>query len=693
MKTFRFLPIVLLILTAKAEWISTQTTANYLDADNWRDSICDDTFSGADSPLSRTVLSLDSDRLVAPTGLRVMHETSAPLVIEAANGPKKFIFRNGGSLLVDIGAASDAVPMRIGVQGNESSRIDFDFENHPAIVSVSAGSGTSGLDTLSCYGSIRGTSFLRTGNGFLKLYGAIETSSGEAEFLGGVTYLYNWGIGGLHGIPDVRNLSLGANAKLSLEPAITPQTITLAGGFLQSTGSVSAENLQLKSGLSGIIARGSSKQLFGTLSRNNNAFLTLGATDSAQLGSSAFIRVDTDLSSDLVGGGATFSSQPDSSRVSIIPWAGVNSFAAAETFYQSTDYLDPALPVTYTVDAGFVTIPESSMFTLGLEQATIDDNVLLNSSAVSLEANGMANCLVFKNWGTTVDLAGYTLSIGSGLILHRNTKPTIKNGTILLGSEPLRILGRQTLTCSSKIMSGNTDPDAVIMITSSAGGGGVVLSGDNSGLVGVIQVASGTLAANNENAVPRTVSVELSESARYPMVWGGTTTRARGIGGSGTIQAGDAKNRLLLGEAPSITATGIFVGANGFIAPGERDFRTGRRSGTLSIGNTFTSLAFLEDSSFEITITDDTTATALTAPTASITLGGNLVLRDPTPNRSLGEWIILSAKPNPDKDTITGSFDSIPPGFQISLISTEGYETANAVLLSRKLKGSLVIIL
>ena len=176
------------------------------------------------------------------------------------------------------------------------------------------------------------------------------------------------------------------------------------------------------------------------------------------------------------------------------------------------------------------------------------------------------------------------------------------------------------------------------------------------------------------------------------MGWGGTATRARVIRGSGTIQAGDAKNRLLLGEAPSTTATGIFVGANGFIAPGERDFRTGRRSGTLSIGNTFTSLAFLEDSSFEITITDDTTATALTAPTASITLGGNLVLRDPTPNRSLGEWIILSAKPNPDKDTITGSFDSIPPGFQISLISTEGYDTANAVLLSRKLKGSLVII-
>ncbi|MGN0844192.1 MAG: hypothetical protein ACI4QT_03110 [Kiritimatiellia bacterium] len=693
MKTLRILPIILLTISAQAEWISTQTTANYLDANNWRDEICDDTFSGTNAPLERTVLALENDHIVAPNGLRVLHQTNAPLVIEGANGPRSFNFRDGGKILVDIGAPSDEVAMRTGAQNSETKRIDFDFGDNPAIVSISSETSTSGRDTLSCFGSIRGASFHRKGNGFLKLYGAIETSSGSAEFSGGVTYLYSWGVSGTHGLPSLQNLTLGNSAKLSLESAISPQIITLAGGFLQSTATITAENLKLQPGLSGIIARGSSKQFFNTLSRHNNAFLTLGATDSAQLGSTAFIRFGEDLSSNLVGGGAAFSTTPDSSRVSIVPWAGVSSFSTAETFYQSTDYLDPALPVTYTADAGFVTIPESSMHTNELEQATIEDNVLLTDASITLETDSTVNCLVFKNWGSTIDLAEHNLSIGSGLILHRNTKPTIKNGTIVLGTEPLRILGRQTLTCSSRITSANTDPDKIVMITSSASGGGVVLSGDNTGLVGVIQVASGTLAANHEKAVPPTLSVELASSASYPVVWGGTTTRARGIGGTGSIQAGDAKNRLLLGDAPSTAATGVFVGTNGFIAPGERDSLTGRRSGNLSVGDKFSTLVFQENSTFEISIFDDTTATALVAPTASVTLGGNLVLKDPTPNRSLGEWIILSAKPDAAKDTVTGAFDSIPAGFKVSLVSTEGYDTVNAVSLSRNVKGSLIILL
>ena len=693
MKTLRILPLFLLILSARAEWISTQTDANYLDADNWRDGICDDTFSGKNAPLERTVLSLEYDHVVAPNGLRVQHQNNAPLVIEAANGPRTFNFRDGGMILVDIGASSDEVPMRTGAQNSETKRVDFDFGDNPAIVSISSETSTAGRDTLSCFGSIRGASFLRKGNGFLKLYGAVETTSGTAEFLGGVTYLYSWGVSGTHGLPSLRDLSLSAPAKLSLESAISPQTISLAGGFLQSTATITAENLKLQPGLSGVIARGSSKQSFNTLFRHNNAFLTHGATDSAELGSSACIRFGEDLSSDLVGGGATFATKPDSSRVSIVPWAGVSSFASAETFAQSTEYLDPALPVTYTADAGFVTIPESSMHTNELEQATIKNNVLVTDSSITLEADSTVNCLVFKNWGSTIDLAEHNLSIGSGLILHRNTKPTIKNGTIVLGTEPLRILGRQTLTCSSRITSANTDPDEIVMITSSASGGGVVLSGDNTGLAGVIQVASGTLAANHEKAVPPTVSVELASSARYPVVWGGITTRARGIGGTGTIQAGDAKNRLLLGDAPSTTATGVFVGANGFIAPGDRDSLTGRRSGTLAVGDKFSTLVFQENSSFEITISDDSTATALVAPTASVTLGGNLIIQDPTPNRSLGEWIVLTAKPDATKDTVTGSFDSIPAGYTVSLVSTEGYDTVNAVSLSRNVKGSLIILL
>ena len=459
---------------ARGEWISTAETGSYNDPANWRNGLCDDTFSGPEAPLTRTVLSVEADRLVGPDGLRIRHDAAAALVLEGVGGPRTFNFPEGGAILVDIGGASDAVAVRTGVQNSETARIDFDFGANPAIVSLSP-DATSGRDTLSCFGSIRGRSFRREGDGTLKLYGAIETANGEAAFLGGTTYLYNWGVSGTHGLPGLTTLRLESGAKLSLQSAVNPQTVTLSGGFLQSDVALTADTLELLPGRAVLIARDNADFSFGAIRRTEASFLTLGANEAARIGAGSLIRLSgenaTNLLAECVGGGVPYSETPDSSRISIVPWAGASSFSTQESFETSTEAHDPALPVAFDAALGFVTLPESSLLD-GLSTATPEDNVLISEAAVTLETDAAANCLVLKTWGTTLDLNTNTLTLASGLLLHRNTKPTLRNGTLALGTEPLRAFGRQNLTISSTVTSPNTDPDATIILTASAGGGG-----------------------------------------------------------------------------------------------------------------------------------------------------------------------------------------------------------------------------
>ena len=333
---------------------------------------------------------------------------------------------------------------------------------------------------------------------------------------------------------------------------------------------------------------------FGAIRRTGASFLTLGANEAARIGAGSLIRLSgenaTNLLAECVGGGVPYSETPGSSRISIVPWAGASSFSTQESFETSTEAHDPALPVAFDAALGFVTLPESSLLD-GLSTATPEDNVLISEAAVTLETDAAANCLVLKTWGTTLDLNTNTLTLASGLLLHRNTKPTLRNGTLALGTEPLRAFGRQNLTISSTVTSPNTDPDATIILTASAGGGGLVLSGDNRGLIGTILVAAGTLSATGYG-VPDTVGIELCRGTRYPVTWGGATSRARAIGGIGAIQAGDAKNRLLIGAAEPSAATGVWVGPGGALTPGERNPLTGRRSGTLTVGDKFTHIVF-----------------------------------------------------------------------------------------------------
>lgn len=677
---------------ARGEWISTAETGSYNDPANWRNGLCDDTFSGPEAPLTRTVLSVEADRLVGPDGLRIRHDAAAALVLEGVGGPRTFNFPEGGAILVDIGGASDAVAVRTGVQNSETARIDFDFGANPAIVSLSP-DATSGRDTLSCFGSIRGRSFRREGDGTLKLYGAIETANGEAAFLGGTTYLYNWGVSGTHGLPGLTTLRLESGAKLSLQSAVNPQTVTLSGGFLQSGAALTADTLELLPGRAVLIARDNADFSFGAIRRTEASFLTLGANEAARIGAGSLIRLSgenaTNLLAECVGGGVPYSETPDSSRISIVPWAGASSFSTQESFETSTEAHDPALPVAFDAALGFVTLPESSLLD-GLSTATLEDNVLISEAAVTLETDAAANCLVLKTWGTTLDLNTNTLTLASGLLLHRNTKPTLRNGTLALGTEPLRAFGRQNLTISSTITSPNTDPDATIILTASAGGGGLVLSGDNRGLTGTILVAAGTLSASGYG-VPDTVGIELCRGTRYPVTWGGATSRARAIGGIGAIQAGDNKNRLLIGAAEPSAATGVWVGPGGALTPGERNPLTGRRSGTLTVGDKFTHIVFQEGSTLVIDITDAETATALDAASATVELGGTLAVRDAA-GSGCGPWTILTARADASADTITGAFAAIPEGFRVESFSTEGYDTVNALRLLRDVRATLLTL-
>lgn len=102
----------------------------------------------------------------------------------------------------------------------------------------------AGADNLAVYGSVLGSGFQLSGNGTFKLYGEIATGGGVAEFLGGTSYLYSWGVSGTHGITGSSGVRLsGTGTRLVMQNKLANFGLEIQGAAFQSSGGT--ENIDL----------------------------------------------------------------------------------------------------------------------------------------------------------------------------------------------------------------------------------------------------------------------------------------------------------------------------------------------------------------------------------------------------------------------------------------------------------------
>ncbi len=671
--------------TAAGEWISSASYGDYCDVSNWRSGIIDDMFSG-NSISGRLEVCLSADRKVSDSGLYIMPENDADFVLEGSGGPRGLLF-SGASLTVDIGGASarnNAV--RIGNRDSQDKRVDLDFGESRATVVISPDCGGTGGEAVSLYGSIYGKGFSVSGcPKELKLYGCLDAGGGSVEVFDTPFMLYGWGVQGSHGILNASSVRVaGSGAYLSLQNTLEAGEMLLEGcaGF-QSTAGVTNTAVRVCGGRSIIDNRGC-VFMFDRIVCGGDGVVTFGAPDAGNLGESSIIRVsaaeEPGLIAQLTGG-----TGDNGTDVPILPWAGAQSYKNVEYISNNT-YFAPSLPVTYDEGVGFRAVTTGEMAN-GLENGGASDNVFQSGSA-SLSADAQCNSLTVD--ASEIDLGGNTLRIGSGLILHRNSKPTFKNGTIDAGDRPLILRGRQNISISSRIVSGGGSSDSAVMIADTPAGG-VSLSGDNSGWRGVIRVLSGNFTAYSENSVPPEVSVELAYDAVMPMTWNAFTYAGGGLGGSGTIAFGDGRSCLVVGSGEQ-AAGGVVVGGGGWLAPGsDGGISGGVRSGCMKVGENVSKVIFQDGGELRISVSGTDSSTCLDAGKASVFLGGGLVVSGRFPD-SEGSWVIVRTEQDPDSDTITGAFHEITPRFYTEMASLGPYGTFNALILKKTPGETLLLV-
>lgn len=661
---------VWLAFSGSAEWIATSSPARYLEPDNWSNGVVDDRFS---TLATTTTVTLDADRAMSSSGLVVDYPEAYSLTFNGVDGPRKMSF-SGGELFVDI-SGSTTKGVQFGAQNGTTTRIDLDFGTAPAVVRLSPNSST-GADNLTIFGSVLGTGFQLFGSGTFKLYGEIATGGGVAEFLGGTSYLYSWGVSGSHGITGSSGVRLsGTGTRLSMQSKLSNVGLEIQGAAFQSSGGTENIDLSLGNGRAMIINRGSGAIKSATFVRSSGSVLTVGADTIAAIGDTRRVIFGDGqgVLADLVGG--------------IVPWAGAQAFSADEKFTDSNNF-DPSLPVSYDAEKGFVPLNESGMCA-DISTATATDNVKV-ASGITFEKDISCNSLTFTAWQPNFDLNGHTLTLKSGLVLHRNNKPVIKGGTIALDGHPLILMGRQDSSISSRITSTNTDPAEPVLIISS-GAGNCSLYGDNTGLVGTVYVAAGGLTPSG-NALTTSTAVELATGTSFPVGWS-VSAQAGAVGGLGTLKFGDGKTKLQLGVPSGTVSQGtIVVGNGGRIAPGEKD-ASGVRRGSLDIGANVSSVLMQSGSVLEIALASLTESTMLDAKAARVVLGGELSLKGETDGKT-AEWIIVRTNPtSTEEPRITGSFATVPKGYAVELQAIDGSTGVNAVVLKRKANGMVVFFL
>lgn len=660
----------LVAFTGRADWVATASSADYLDPANWDKGIVDDRFSALSAS---TTVTLGADRALASGGLAAIYPGGYSLTFNGADGPRKMTF-TGGELLVDV-AGTTSKEVRFSSQNGTTTRIDLDFGEFPAVVRLSPSSAT-GADNLTIYGSVLGTGFRRSGNGTFKLYGEIAANGGVAEFLGGTSYLYSWGVSGDHGITGASGVFLSGTAtRLSMQNKLSGVSLDLQGAAFQTSAGTENVGLTLRNGRAMLINRGSAAVQTAMFARFPGSVLTVGADATANLGGSRKVMLGDGSSvlADMVGG--------------IVPWAGAQVFSSDEKFTDSNNF-DPSLPVAYDAAKGFVTVPETDLVS-DLTTAAATDNVKI-SSGITFAGDLSCNSLTFATWQPNFDLNGKTLHLKSGLILHRNNKPVIRGGTIALDGRPLILMGRQEISINSKITNTNTDVGAPVLIASTSSGG-CNLGGDNSGLVGTVYVAAGSLTPTNEKALSDSTPVELATGTSFPGGWN-LAAKACAVGGLGTLSFGNASSKLMLGTPSGTVANGaVVVGNGGRIAPGEKD-ADGVRHGGLDVGANVSTVTFEKGGTLEIALASTSESTVLNAKAAKVVLGGELSLKGETEGKT-SEWIIVRTNPTSTEEArVTGSFATVPQGYSVALRTVDGSVGVNAVVLTRKAKGLVVVI-
>lgn len=658
--------VILAPAFVRAEWTGGAANSMYLDPNNWSGGAIDDVFSGT-AISSNPAITMAGDR--ASSGLSVIYATSSTLTLQASEGPRTFSV-SGGRILVDIGGTAYEQTFTVGAQNADAKRVNFDFGGEEAVVEISPESSTK-ADTFKHYGSISGSGFRRVGNGTLHLYGAVSCPGGAAEFLGGVSYLYGWGASGSHGI-DARSIVVDGNGtRVSVQSAMSGKDIVLAGGVFQSNADIAGGALSLRNGRCGLVQRGSKTMQFSSLTRAQDAILMVAAGSTDALGGTAKVGAGLDLSGELVGG--------------IIPWAGVRAFSGDEDFakFDTSNYCEVQLPAAWTSENGFAAVAESDLALPG--DATDGSNVRIAES-YTLASDATWNSITFTGGEKTLDLGGHVLNLTSGLVITRNNKPTIRNGTLRVGNRALIVVGRQQLTLSANLDSGVVDASAPIVICT----GGISFGG-NLGTTGTIFMHSGSLTGAGVTAQH---SVELGvSSSNFPYDWAGGTSKAGLVGGIGSIQAGNADKTLVVGSGEKTSSAKFAVVSGGVVAPGRIDLQSGRRRGTLSVGSNFASMAFEAGSKLKIDVRSEDEATSLNAANSTVQLGGSLELAGAFDSVKGGSsWTIVTAKADASADTITGSFASVPPGFKVNLFSTAGYATVNAARLTKKPSGFCILV-
>jgi len=658
-----FAAILVTVGSVRAGWIGTDASGNYFDTANWANGIIDNVF---DVELTQDqVLTADADH-VLPDGLKVEVPDDYNLRFEPTDASCTWTL--GGDVSVAIG--NDEIGKMVTLGTNSVSRyINLNLGSEQRLFSIGAPGKLPDKthDTLNVYGNVSNGGILKRGNGLLKIFTS-STFDGPIVVERGSVILGNGGITPFPNVASVYadgrqseariyawNYNKGVNrlnpeAPIGLNGGSFILEVSNQGKAFQTNSLVRLHAGHNAVGF--ITVSGESYIEFSadSLQRDNDAVLgipvsgTLGKAGNTGNAVRFFVSDYADsILPHLIGGGGA----AGTTTISILPWGIANSSVSSAASAGSYD-IDRG-PLTYDPAVGFRTLQSATEFQTNLTVATASDNYYTLSMPSSLADNVTVNSFWYNGGGNvSMDLKGYTMTIGSGVLIQSNPYPyiNIHNGVINFGSK------RGYLYRSRS--------DSSYISATIAGTGGLTkasrgnwrLSGANT-FSGSVIVAMGELLIAGGAALPDKDLLRVDVDALFGC-YDASTEVVGSLSGRGTVRVGSGS--LVAGVADGV-AGAVVVGENGSLSPG--DPSGPRQAADFTIdGN----LVLTSDATLNIDLASAERNDRLVV-TGSVVLGGSLevaALGDYKPVNYESRWTIATSA-----DGISGQFDAVTPGYQV----------------------------
>jgi fibronectin-binding autotransporter adhesin len=280
----------------------------------------------------------------------------------------------------------------------------------------------------------------------------------------------------------------------------------------------------------------------------------------------------------LIGGGGAI----NSSTASIVAWMLGRAPGSDPTTAFATEF------VTYDAATGFRL---ANTYQTDINAATAFENVSGVAGGATLSSTKTINALRFgRDYNTTLNLGGNTLTISSGLLALLPSLPvvttSVTNGTINFGAAEgiINVAGTGTASVSANIQGSGG--------LTKANTGALILSGNNT-YTGPTHISAGVLRVGSATALPTTSAVILSNTKKVQSSGSTLVTTALDLNGFdvtvGSVAGGGTDGGNVLLGANTLTTGGDNTDTEfgGQISGSGNVIKSGTGEWTLTGNNTY----------------------------------------------------------------------------------------------------------